>query len=430
MLSIRSLLNISLFFLSLKAILPMKKFFFICFLLLFATVEAQDTNTDLSVYLDCQSCNTTQIKQELKNVSFVRDQSDADVHLFFTVQRNASGGRAYEIEFIGQKKFSKLHDTLSFDTNSDMSDLEKTNKILKYIRLGLMRFWIENGLADKISVSLQNDEDTDKKEAKDPWNKWSFQLGVNGWFNGEETSKFSNFNGSVSGEQITDKNKFKFRTGISQRKSVFIYGDQEIISEKKSKYLTVSDVISINKHWSAGLFTGMGNSVYNNYKYYWNIQPGVEYNFFPYSISAKKQVVLSYKIGPRFNKYYDTTIFLKDKELLWKQSALAGTSFRRKWGSLTTSLEYASFLHDVSLNEFNVYMNTNIRLFKGFSLRLNGYYGITHNQINLSAQGATLEEILLQQKQVRSGYSYFASVGINYSFGSIYNTIINSRFDF
>ena len=83
----------------------------------------------------------------------------------------------------------------------------------------------------------------------------------------------------------------------------------------------------------------------------------------------------------------------------------------------------------MTLDELNLNINTNIRLFKGLSLRLFGGYGITHNQISIPAQGATLEELLLQQKQIRSGYNYYGSVGLNYNFGSIYNTIVNSRFD-
>jgi hypothetical protein len=408
----------------------MKKFLLLAFLYSFIGLQAQTSETPLSIYLDCQSCDETMIKQELKNVSFVRDQKDADVHLFFTIQENANGGGAYEIEFIGKNKYDKLHDTLFFDTNADMSELEVTNKILKYIRIGLLRFWVENGLADRVVISVKENQKNEKTDAKYPWNKWSFRIGVNGWFNGQETSKFYNINGSISGEQITDKNKFKFYAGLSQNKSTFIYGDNEIVSEKKSKYFNISDVISLNEHWSAGLFASMGNSVFNNYRYYLNIQPGVEYNFFPYSESAKKQMVLSYKIGGRFNNYYETTIFNKQEEFLWKQTALAGASFRKKWGSLSTNLEYSSYLYDLSLNELNIHINTNIRLFKGFSLNLYGLYGITHNQINLSAEGATLEEMLLQQRQIRSGYNYYGSIGINYSFGSIYNTVVNSRFDF
>ena len=369
------------------------------------------------------------IKQELENVNFVRDQKDSDVHVFFTTQRNASNGKSYEIEFIGRNNFQNLNDTLFFDTNADMTELEVTEKILHYLRFGLMRFWIENGEMDKLNITIKSENKTTNTETKDPWNKWSFNLGVNGWFNGQEFSKFSNINASVSGEQITENNKFKMRLGLSQNKSIFIFGDEEIISDKKSKYLSVSDVISINNHWSTGLFFNTGSSVYNNYKIYLRLQPGVEYNFFPYDMSSKKQLLLRYKIGSRYNDYNETTIFNQNKELLWNQSATIGTTFRKKWGSISTEFEYENYLHDMTLDELNLYINSNIRLFKGLSLRLFGSYGITHNQINIPAEGATLEEMLLQQKQIRSGYNYFASVGLNYSFGSIYNTIVNSRFD-
>jgi len=105
-------------------------------------------------------------------VNFVRDQKDSDVHVFFTTQRNASNGESYEIEFIGNNEYSQLNDTLFFDTNADMTELEVSNKILKYLRLGLLRFWIKNGLVDKLSVQIKKDLVADATDSKDPWNKW------------------------------------------------------------------------------------------------------------------------------------------------------------------------------------------------------------------------------------------------------------------
>ena len=69
-------------------------------------------------------------------------------------------------------------------------------------------------------------------------------------------------------------------------------------------------------------------------------------------------------------------------------------------------------------------------MLKGFSWRINGGFDILHGQINLKKEGATIEEPLLQQQQLGSGYSYWLSTGISYSFGSIYNSIVNPRFDF
>ena len=82
------------------------------------------------------------------------------------------------------------------------------------------------------------------------------------------------------------------------------------------------------------------------------------------------------------------------------------------------------------MNEFSFYLGTNVRLFKGFSFNMNGNYNITNNQISLPAGNLTVEEILLRQQQIKSGYNYFFSAGINYTFGSMFNSVVNPRFGF
>ena len=174
---------------------------FTVFLLCFVFFSfSQETNNDLKIFLDCNSCDHTYIKQNLANVEFVRDQNFADVHLFFTTQRTGSDGRFYEIEFIGKNKFEKFNDTLSFSTDTDMTDDDIRKRILKYIKLGLVRFWVKQGKVDNISVTVTKPENDDKGEIeeKDPWNYWVFRIGANGWFNGQESSKFSNINFDVT----------------------------------------------------------------------------------------------------------------------------------------------------------------------------------------------------------------------------------------
>jgi hypothetical protein len=46
----------------------------------------------------------------------------------------------------------------------------------------------------------------------------------------------------------------------------------------------------------------------------------------------------------------------------------------------------------------------------------------------LPKQGATTEEILLRLRQLETNYSYSVSMGLTYSFGSIYTSILNPRF--
>ena len=196
------------------------------------------------------------------------------------------------------------------------------------------------------------------------------------------------------------------------------------------KNLNVSDVISISNHWSIGAFGNLGTSTFGNYDFYWSFQPAVEFNFFKYEESAKKQLILSYRNGLRYNDYIERSVYAKDDELLWQHSILLGGSIRQEWGNINGEASFDQFLHDTTLNALNFYLGANVRLFKGFNFNVGGNYSITRNQINLPAGNVSLEELLLQQQQLESGYNYWFNVGVSYSFGSIYNTIVNPRFNF
>ncbi|HET7604058.1 MAG TPA: hypothetical protein VFK36_13630, partial [Gemmatimonadales bacterium] len=50
------------------------------------------------------------------------------------------------------------------------------------------------------------------------------------------------------------------------------------------------------------------------------------------------------------------------------------------------------------------------------------------DQLYLPAAGLTPEEILLQQQELATDYRYFISAGFSYSFGSIFNNVVNPRF--
>ena len=405
----------------------MKKIMIIGLLFVAGFAQAQDSGESLKIYLDCQDCDLDYYKQELSYVEFVRDRKYADVHIFFTTQWNATGGKKYTIEFSGAHQYKDIHDVLEFSTTGETTKEQKRKLIMKNLELGLIRFWIANGLKDKISLSLKKDK-KDKKVEEDPWNKWTFRFSARGYFNGQETSSSRYFNGNISVKQVKDKNKFTLYLSENNSKSVFKYNDEEIISERKSTYLYGDDIYSISNHVSVGLFAGAGNSLYSNQSLFLYLKPGVEYNFFPYTMSEKKAIFLNFKVGPNYNKYYDLTAFGKTEELLWQQNITLGGLVVKKWGNISSNVEYRSYLHDLSLNGFNFNIETNLHLFKGFSLDLYASYGLSHDQVNIRALGASREDLLLRQQQIKSGYNYYTSAGISYTFGSIYNTIVNPRF--
>lgn len=69
-----------------------------------------------------------------------------------------------------------------------------------------------------------------------------------------------------------------------------------------------------------------------------------------------------------------------------------------------------------------------LRVFRGLSLRLDGRYSYIQDQINLRATRADDGQILTNDQELATSFSYFGSVGLSYSFGSIYNQVVNARF--
>ena len=69
-----------------------------------------------------------------------------------------------------------------------------------------------------------------------------------------------------------------------------------------------------------------------------------------------------------------------------------------------------------------------VRLFKGLSVNLFGDYVVLHDQIYLAKGDLTPAEVLLRQSQLATSYNAFIFLGLNYTFGSVLNNIVNPRF--
>ncbi|MDD1777527.1 MAG: hypothetical protein LUQ65_05105, partial [Candidatus Helarchaeota archaeon] len=69
-----------------------------------------------------------------------------------------------------------------------------------------------------------------------------------------------------------------------------------------------------------------------------------------------------------------------------------------------------------------------LRIFKGISFNISGQVSLVHNQLSLPKRGATQKEILLQRTQLATQYYYWTSIGLSYTFGSIYSNVVNPRF--
>lgn len=68
------------------------------------------------------------------------------------------------------------------------------------------------------------------------------------------------------------------------------------------------------------------------------------------------------------------------------------------------------------------------RVYRGLSLSFNARAAIIRDDRAVLKGDASVEEVLLQLRKLSSTYSFQAGFGISYSFGSIYNNVVNPRF--
>jgi len=99
-----------------------------------------------------------------------------------------------------------------------------------------------------------------------------------------------------------------------------------------------------------------------------------------------------------------------------------------KWGSINMSLSYSNYLHDWSKNNLSLYGFLSLRIAKGLQVTFGGNISLIHDQLALVKGGATTEEVLLRRKELATQFQYFTSFGLTYTFGSIYNNVVNPRF--
>ena len=407
----------------------MKNILFVLLLLLpLGISHAQVTNRKIKIFYDCQTvyCETTYLKQNLEAVEFVRDRNFADVHIIILSERNGSGGKVFHIHFIGQKDYKDIQQKYDFSIGADITREQIRQKLLKYIKLGLIPYWYRNGLADKISIRLNLEQEN--KTTTDKWHHWVFKIGGNAWLYGDSNTGMQNLSGYSSASKVDEKNKFAFGIQYNSRHRRYTYNERIIKSVSESFNINTYRIWGIDQHWSYGIFGRFRHSKYRNYAQSYNAAVGLEYSFFPYKESASRSLVLTSKIGGFYNHYFEKTVYNKTEETLWNAEVELSGNLVKKWGSIDASIDYTTYLHDFRLNSVGFNLGTRLRIAKGLSFNTSAGYSIQHDQINIAAGNLSLEETLLMQKELQSGYDYFISMGLSYSFGSIYNSIVNPRF--
>jgi hypothetical protein len=386
----------------------------------------------IRIFLDCSFfCDETFLKQEITWVDYMRDRRDADVHVLVTTQDTGGGGTEYTIKFIGLGPFAGVEQTLRYNAPQAATADENRKGIAEILKQGLVRYVSESPQARRLRITLAPDEASKGKAAatKDPWNLWVFRTNFGGSFNGEQSNKSRSLRGSASATRTTDDWRLSFSASANYRDNTFRLSETETFkSVSRSSDTSALAVKSLTQHWSAGLVGTTRSSTFLNYDLMVRVAPGLEYNIYPYSQSTRRMLTFQYTVGFDTANYREETIFGKTSEKLLDHHFETSLSLRQPWGTASASATISQYLTNPSKYNTSAFGSTNIRLFKGFSFNVFLDFSRPRDQIYLPRGEATTEEILVRQRQLATGYQYFVNFGITYSFGSIFNNIVNPRF--
>lgn len=397
------------------------------------TPAARAAPTRLRVFIDCQyECDTEYLRQNIEFIEYVRDRAAADLHLLVTTQETGGGGTAWSLKFIGLDYFMGQDRTLNFNSPQTATEDDRRKAFARVFRVGLVGYAAETTAGPDLDVSFRKQEDGGERpitKTRDPWNFWVFRVGMNGNLSGEESSnnRSYRFNGSAS--RTTELWKINVSANSNTNKSTFKIDDTTTINSSNDGWNLSSLVVrSLGPKWSYGARSNLSHSSFSNTDRSVGVSPALEFDFFPYTESTRRSVTVQYSIGMTSYKYRELTIYDKLEENVPSHSLSTSIGIRAPWGSVGGSVNFSQHLNHMDRRRLGMYGNTDIRLFKGFSFNIYTNYDKISDQIGLAKGDISEAEVLLRLRQRATGYSYYTGFGVNYSFGSIFNSTVNPRF--
>ncbi|MEP1307270.1 MAG: hypothetical protein ABJK11_16585 [Balneola sp.] len=414
-------------------------FFFFLFLALNAlnsnSLFAQINSSTLTVYIDCRGCDDDFVRSEVNYVNFVRDQSVAEVQLLVTLQRTGGGGFQFTLDYIGLGEFQGQDNTILFiSPQSDTNELMR-NRLVKYVKLGLVSYLSEKDIITDLEVNYIGTEEertAANEEIIDPWNGWNFELGANANLSGEQSRENYRLNGSFEAQRTTENWKVRFDYWQNYNKRVFISTDS-LGNEKRDEFTTEDQNVfglvgrSLSDHWTIGSYFRGQSSTQNNIDLRIAATPTIEYSLFPYSEFNRRQITIRYGMLAEQNFYSDTTIFAKTEEFLLRQELNIEAEYTQPWGGIDSEIRLGNYMHDFSKNRLNFNLRVNMRVSRIFSFNVSGRYSVINDQLSIPAGDFSDAEILLNLRNQATSYNFGASFGFEINFGSVYNNVVNSR---
>lgn len=391
----------------------------------------------LRVFLDCPTggCDRSFIVTELPYALFTQDRLDSDVHVLVTGIGTGAGGTEYTFAFLGRNGFSAYSDTLATAVAPNSSEDMRRREVTRVLQLGLVPFVMRTADAARVSVRYEGPGEGEATMGpldgiSDPWDFWVYRTRLNGSGNTESRSSSYQVSGSFNASRVTEEWKLSFNVYDEYRSNSFTLSDGgRSTFILRSLDLSARVVRSVSEHWSIGTRVAGGTSEFRNQDAWGALDLSAEYNVFPWRDATSRQLIALVAVGGRHYDYQEETIYDRLSESRPVARFIVAGESRQAWGTLDGALRHTHFLHDAGIYNIGVNARANVRISRGLSVEIRGDAAKVRDQLYLPRGDATDEEVLTRQRALATGYRYGASIGLAFTFGSIYNTIVNPRLD-
>jgi hypothetical protein len=384
-----------------------------------------------SIYLSCTvDCSEPYLRQELSYFDFARDRFLADYVIIVVEQPNGAGGRRVTVRLAPRVDAPPLnvpHISFSLPSGATPDDLrgELKRSILHLLYQALR----STPHRAAFELALKPRDPTALSSLRDPWNYWVFSPEIKGTGEGGSGYYFVELTGALTIRRVTES--WRHRTQGAYTRNLNSYeleNGTRIRGDVESWRLRSLEVRSLGRHWGLGVLATGSASRYENLAGHVHGGIALEYNVFPYTENASKQLRLVYQGGPWANWYLEENTLGVMNELRPYHAFSTIVDVNQPWGSVSWIGQANQFLDDPRLFRLSTGATIALKLVEGLALNLTGQLSLIEDFINLRARPITDEELLLWTAQQPTTFGFNTEFGLSYTFGSRHNTIVNPRF--
>ncbi len=400
----------------------------------FSTVTAQDLEIEapnrFALFLDCNFCDETFIRQEMSYLDHVRDREVADVHVLVTRENTGSGGEALTLDIIGLGIFEELTFSTVFNAPANSTDDEERNGFLRVLEATLVPYLMQTTMRDQVRVDIAPSETSTSGQiqtTEDPWNNWTIEVYADGSADFESQQQSFDTRYGVYISRVTEDWKIQLRPFFNYNYDRFERNSGAITNTARRDGFTSYIIRSVSPHWSVGAYGDILTSTFSNVDLRYRLMGAVEWSLYPYREANRRQLTVAYRLGSSHISYRDSTIYNEIEQVLPQHLLNAGYEIVQPWGGIEIGVNASQYLHDPSRHSFQFDSEFEIRVTRGLSIEIGGFVEIIHDQINLPKGDADLDDVLLRRRQLETNYEAGISFGFRYRFGSLLNNVVNPR---